>query len=56
MKILVLWSSPNKDGLTAPAKDSMIAGMVAGGAEVEEIHLNRQKHVQAEPDAEPSSV
>ena len=43
MKILVLWSSPNKDGLTAAAKDSMIAGMAAGGAEVEEIHLNRQK-------------
>lgn len=43
MKILVLWSSPNKDGLTAAAKDRMIAGMAASGAEVEEIHLNRQK-------------
>ncbi len=43
MKVLVLWSSPNKDGLTASAKERMIAGLIAGGAEVEEIHVNKQK-------------
>ena len=43
MKVLVLWSSPNKDGLTASAKNQMVAGLTVGGAEVEEIHLNRQK-------------
>ena len=43
MKVLVLWSSPNKEGLTASAKERMIAGLVAGGAEVEEIHLNKKK-------------
>ncbi len=43
MKVLGLWSSANKDGLTASAKDKMITGLTAGGAEVEEIHLNRQK-------------
>lgn len=43
MKILVLWSSPNKEGLTASAKNQMIAGLTAGGAEVEGIHLNHQK-------------
>ena len=40
MKVLVLWSSPNKDGLTASAKERMIAGLIAGGAEVEGAHVN----------------
>lgn len=43
MKVLVLWSSPNKDGLTASSKDKMVAGLLAGGAEVEEIHINKQE-------------
>lgn len=43
MKVLVLWSSPNKDGLTASAKDRMIAGLVSEGAEVEEIQLNKMQ-------------
>ena len=41
MKIAVLWSSPNKDGLTANAKDRIIAGIRAHGAQADEIHLNR---------------
>ena len=40
MKTAVLWSSPNKDGLTAAAKDRMIAGLKKAGVEVDEIHLN----------------
>lgn len=43
MKIAVLWSSPNKDGLTASAKDRIIAGLLRHGAEVDEIHLNSMK-------------
>lgn len=43
MKVTVLWSSPNTDGLTAAAKDSMTAGLKKAGAEVTEIHLNRKK-------------
>lgn len=40
MKIVVLWSSPNTDGLTASAKDRIMTGILAGGAEAEEIQLN----------------
>ncbi|MCQ2457654.1 MAG: hypothetical protein MJ142_02855 [Clostridia bacterium] len=40
MKTAVLWSSPNRDGLTAAAKDRMIAGLKKAGVEVDEIHLN----------------
>lgn len=43
MKVTVIWSSPNTDGLTAAAKDSMIAGLRKAGAEIDEIHLNRMK-------------
>ena len=42
-KVAVIWSSPNKDGLTASAKDQFIRGLVSAGAEVEEIHLNSKK-------------
>ncbi len=42
-KVIVLWSSPNTDGLTAAAKDRLLAGLRAGGAEAEEVHLNRLK-------------
>lgn len=43
MKVAVLWSSPNTDGLTASAKNSVVAGLKAKGAEIVEIHLNRKK-------------
>lgn len=43
MKIAVVWSSPNKNGLTASAKDSFLSGLLKSGAEVEEIHLNEKK-------------
>ncbi len=43
MKVAVVWSSPNVDGLTAAAKDSLIKGLVNSGAEVSEIHLNKKK-------------
>ena len=42
-KVAVIWSSPNKDGLTASAKDRFIMGLASAGAEVEEIHLNSKK-------------
>ena len=42
MKVLVLWSSPNTDGLTASAKDRVMEGLAAAGIETEEIQLNAQ--------------
>ena len=39
-KVTVLWSSPNRDGLTASAKDQFVLGLAEAGAEVREIHLN----------------
>ncbi|MBP5609344.1 MAG: flavodoxin family protein, partial [Lachnospiraceae bacterium] len=39
-KVAVIWSSPNKDGLTATAKERFIKGLASAGARVEEIHLN----------------
>ncbi|MBR0138790.1 MAG: flavodoxin family protein [Firmicutes bacterium] len=38
--IVVIWSSPNRDGLTASAAHSLIKGMEKGGASVEEVWLN----------------
>ncbi len=43
MKVLVLWSSPNVEGLTASAKNQVIEGLKSEGAEIEEIQLNRKK-------------
>lgn len=43
MKVAVIWSSPNTDGLTASAKNRVIAGLQKAGAEVDEIHLNKLK-------------
>lgn len=43
MKIAVVWSSPNTDGLTAGAKDNFVSGLKKGGADVEEIHINKLK-------------
>ncbi len=41
MKIAVIWSSPNKDGLTAEAKNNLIAGISETECEIDEIPLNR---------------
>lgn len=43
MKIVILWSSPNEDGLTASAKNSIMKGLTKGGNTVTEIHLNKKK-------------
>ena len=40
MKAVVLWSSPNTDGLTAAAKDSVLEGLRAEGVQAEDVHLN----------------
>lgn len=40
MKTLILWSSPNVDGLTASAKNKVMEGLAAAGIETEEIQLN----------------
>ena len=40
MKIAVVWSSPNVDGLTAPAKNKFVAGLKKVGVQIDEIHLN----------------
>ena len=52
-KVVVIWSSPNTDGLTASAKDRVAAGLKDSGVQVEEIHLNRKKleHCRACGDA-----
>ena len=42
-KVVVLWSSPNQDGLTASAKNQVVCGLARAGAEVREIHLNQKK-------------
>lgn len=38
--ILVIWASPNKNGLTAAAKDQIVKGIRQAGEEAEIIHLN----------------
>lgn len=43
MAILVIWASPNEDGLTAAAKNRIVEGIQAGGGLAEELHLNRKK-------------
>ena len=46
MKTVILWSSPNTNGLTAEAKNRLLSGLKNSAVEtmeVEEIHLNRQK-------------
>lgn len=42
-KVVVLWSSPNQDGLTASAKNQFVNGLREAGTEVREVCLNRQK-------------
>jgi multimeric flavodoxin WrbA len=41
MAILVVWASPNEDGLTASAKDHVVKGIKATGGEAEILHLNK---------------
>ncbi len=43
MKVTVLWSSPNSDGLTNSAATSFMNGLRKAGAEVNEIWLNKKK-------------
>lgn len=40
--ILILWASPDLDGLTASAKNAIKEGIESVGIEVKEIHLNRK--------------
>ncbi len=42
-KAAVVWSSPNKDGLTATAKDMFVKGLTGAGVQTEEIHLDSLK-------------
>ncbi len=42
-KVSVIWSSPNKDGLTASAKEQFLKGLKEAGADIEEVHLNSKK-------------
>lgn len=43
MKVTVLWSSPNKDGLTNTAAKQFMNGLLKAGTEVKEICLNTKK-------------
>lgn len=38
--ILVIWASPNNDGLTASAKDMFVSGIQKTAAEVDVVNLN----------------
>ncbi len=38
---MLIWASPNRDGLTAAAKNAVLRGLVAGGARADEVWLNR---------------
>lgn len=42
-KAVVIWSSPNAEGLTASAKNQVVKGLEESGVRVEEIHLNTKK-------------
>jgi len=41
MKAIVISASPNDDGLTAACAQAAVEGLVAGGAEVEQVNLNK---------------
>ena len=43
MKVVIVWSSPNENGLTASAKESFLSGLKKAGTEYEEVHLNKFK-------------
>lgn len=42
-KVVIIWSSPNTDGLTASAKNMFVSGLADRGIQAEEIHLNAMK-------------
>lgn len=42
MSILVVWASPNQDGLTSAAKDNILKGLSEAGGEAEALHLNKR--------------
>ena len=42
MSILVVWASPNQDGLTSAAKDNILKGLTEAGGEAEALHLNKR--------------
>lgn len=41
MRILVIWASPNQDGLTAAAKERVLSGLKQTGIKTEVIQLNK---------------
>lgn len=41
MSLLLLWSSPNRDGLTAAAKEALLTGISRAGTAYEEVQLNQ---------------
>jgi multimeric flavodoxin WrbA len=41
MATLVVWASPNENGLTASAKNSILAGINDAGGEADVVHLNK---------------
>ena len=43
MSVMVVWASPNVDGLTAAAKDRIVEGITRAGGTAESLHLCRQK-------------
>lgn len=43
MKVTVVWSSPNGDGLTNSAATNVMNGLKKAGSEVNEIWLNKKK-------------
>lgn len=49
MKVVIVWSSPNENGLTASAKESFLSGLKKAGTEYEEVHLNKFKPNTASP-------
>lgn len=41
MSLLVIWCSPNQEGLTAKCKSALVSGILEYGMECSEVHLNR---------------
>lgn len=42
MALTIIWASPNDDGLTAAAKDQILAGVLSAGGDVDVLHLNKR--------------
>ncbi len=42
MNVLLIWASPNADGLTAAAAKELQKGVETAGVSPEMIHLNKQ--------------